>query len=148
MCGTCFGALCRISFYFFAEIVLLFLPGSHGCNVFSSEPEDESAGAGASGSFQFSPETQHEETHLNRHVDTQRSSSSFGLPPPPQKHANNTGACRHSASPNLTSPFLNDFYLTHPLRKILTEQIKKKINKVKKKNYLEVGQRGIGYAHT
>lgn len=45
-------------------------PGSHGCHLFSTEPEDKSASVGACGSFQSSPETQHEETHLNRHVDT------------------------------------------------------------------------------
>lgn len=56
-------------------------PGSHGCHLFSTEPEDKSASVGACGSFQSSPETQHEETHLNRHVDTHthRSPSSFDL---------------------------------------------------------------------
>lgn len=45
-------------------------PGSHGCHLFSTEPEDKSACVGACGSVQSSPETQHEETHLNRHVGT------------------------------------------------------------------------------
>lgn len=48
----------------------LFLSGSDGCHLFSLESEDEPARAGTSGSIQFSPETQHEKTDLNRHVDT------------------------------------------------------------------------------
>lgn len=52
-------------------------PGSHGCHLFSTEPEDKSACVGACGSIQSSSETQHEETHLNRHVGTRR--SGFGL---------------------------------------------------------------------
>ncbi len=58
---------------------VLFLPGSHGCHLFGTEPEDKSAGVGARGSVQSSPETQHEETHLNRHVDTHHSLSSLDL---------------------------------------------------------------------
>lgn len=53
--------------------------GSDGCHLFSSEPEDESASVGACGGIQFSPETQHEETHLNGHVDPCFSPTSFDL---------------------------------------------------------------------
>lgn len=53
-----------------AEPLALCLPGSHGRHLLSTEPEDESAGAGARGGVQPGTETQHEETHLNRHVDT------------------------------------------------------------------------------
>lgn len=62
-----------------AKCLFCGFPGSHGCHLFSTEPEDKSAGVGARGSVQSSPETQHEETHLNRHVDTHRSPSSFDL---------------------------------------------------------------------
>lgn len=43
-------------------------PGSHGCHLLSTEPENKSACAGARSSLQPSPETQYEETDLDRHV--------------------------------------------------------------------------------
>lgn len=50
------------------KICCICFPGSHGCHVFSTEPENKSACVGACSSLQSSPETQHEETHLHGHV--------------------------------------------------------------------------------
>lgn len=50
------------------KICYFCFPGSHGCHLFSTEPENKSACVGARSSLQSSPETQYEETHLNRHV--------------------------------------------------------------------------------
>lgn len=85
--------------------------GSHGCHLFSTEPEDESASAGACGSFQSSPETQHEETHLNRHVDTHTH-----IARPPVLTSPSVGLIRkHRQSPgqsDLLSPFLIYLFVT------------------------------------
>lgn len=43
-------------------------PGRHGGHLLCTEPEDQSARVGARGGVQSRSETQHEETHLDRHV--------------------------------------------------------------------------------
>lgn len=86
-------------------MLLCCFPGSYGCNLFRTEPEDESAGVGARGGVQFSPETQHEETHLNWHVDTHthtHRSLSVGL-----SYANT----HTHTSPNQTNLFCSVFNL-------------------------------------
>lgn len=51
--------------------------GRHGSHLLSTEPENKPACAGARSSLQSSPETQYEETHLDRHVGTRTRSPSI-----------------------------------------------------------------------